>query len=307
MRRRTRRRLATAIIVLVLAGGAAWAYFAPFGTGESPLPQSADASAGGGGAADELVNRESSVSLNAPSESSQREPKREVTGISKSDATATQPADAAPATSLSPEEPVARSTAKDAPARGTVRLEELATTHVVQPGESLKRIARRYHVTEQLLARLNGLSDLHKIQAGARLKVIEGPFRAVIDKSAFRMDIFHGERLAASFRVGMGVNDGTPTGAWRVFNKLVNPEWTNPQTRQRYAADDPKNPIGEHWLGLEGISGAAVGQIGFGIHGTIEPETIGKNASLGCIRLLPEDVATVFEYLVEGDSIVEVK
>lgn len=307
MRRRTRRRLTTTLIVLLLAGGAAWAYFAPFGAGESSLPHSADASASAAGTP-QVSGQPDAVRFEAaPPESLRPEQKVERTELSKAPAAATQPAAAATAAVPSPEKSADGGVKKDGPTGGSARLDDLAATHVVQPGETLKRIARQYRVTEQLLARLNGLSDLHKIQAGTKLRVIEGPFRAVIDKSAFRMEIFHGDKLVANFRVGMGVNDGTPTGTWRVFNKLVNPEWTNPQTRERYAADDPKNPIGEHWLGLEGISGAAVGQIGFGIHGTIEPETIGRNASLGCIRLLPEDVAMVFEYLVEGDSLVEVK
>jgi len=70
------------------------------------------------------------------------------------------------------------------------------------------------------------------------------------------------------------------------------------------AADDMKNPLGVHWIAIEGIEGNAVGATSFGIHGTIEPQTIGKQASMGCIRLLNEDVAQVFEMLYEVKSTV---
>jgi lipoprotein-anchoring transpeptidase ErfK/SrfK len=49
-----------------------------------------------------------------------------------------------------------------------------------------------------------------------------------------------------------------------------------------------------------------VGQDSYGIHGTNEPDTIGKNCSLGCIRMRNEDVSLLYELLVVHDSIVAV-
>jgi lipoprotein-anchoring transpeptidase ErfK/SrfK len=89
--------------------------------------------------------------------------------------------------------------------------------------------------------------------------------------------------------------------------KLKNPQYHSPRGEGVIAADDPKNPLGEFWIGLTGIEGDAVGKPSYGIHGTIEPDSIGKQASLGCIRLLNEDVAIVYEMLVEGKSTVIVK
>jgi lipoprotein-anchoring transpeptidase ErfK/SrfK len=68
------------------------------------------------------------------------------------------------------------------------------------------------------------------------------------------------------------------------------------------AAGDPRNPLGDFWIGLAGIDGHAVGKVSYGIHGTIEPDSIGKEASMGCIRMRNEDVAIVFELLVEAKS-----
>jgi len=36
---------------------------------------------------------------------------------------------------------------------------------------------------------------------------------------------------------------------------------------------------------------------GYGIHGTWEPDTIGRQSSAGCIRLLNDDVAELFVML----------
>ena len=68
--------------------------------------------------------------------------------------------------------------------------------------------------------------------------------------------------------------------------------------------DDPKNPLGEHWIGLKGIDGDAVGREGYGIHGTIEPEAIGKAVSLGCVRMQNRDVEFLYKLLLPGHSTV---
>ena len=64
------------------------------------------------------------------------------------------------------------------------------------------------------------------------------------------------------------------------------------------AASDPKNPLGERWIGFYGE---------YGIHGTVEPESVGKRVSLGCVRMYEADVEEVFDLVVTGDSQVEVR
>jgi len=181
------------------------------------------------------------------------------------------------------------------------------STYVVKPGDSLAKIAKQYEVTDDLLARVNNIADKNLIRVGQRLKVLHGPFHAVINLEPFDMDVFLQKTFVRHFKVGLGENNSTPTGKWRVCNKLVNPTYYPPRDGDIIAADDPQNPLGERWIGLEGVEGEAVGQERYGIHGTIEPESIGKNLSLGCVRLYNEDVEFLFELLVEKKSIVVIR
>jgi len=189
-------------------------------------------------------------------------------------------------------------------------------TYSVKPGQRLSTIAAEHDITWEFLARLNGISDPAKMKAGANLKIINGPFHAVVDKSDYTMDLYLGgtpgdtsAMYVTTFRVGLGSDDSTPTGIWMVEpqKKLKNPTYYSPRGEGVIAGDDPKNPLGEFWIGLTGIDGHAVGKASYGIHGTIEPESIGKMESLGCIRMLNEDIARVYEMLVEGKSTVVVK
>jgi len=191
-----------------------------------------------------------------------------------------------------------------------------STKYTVQGGDSLARIAHREGVATEylLIQRVNRLANANSIFEGQTLKLVRGPFNAVVTKSAYRMDIYVGPPeepdqwvYVRSFPVGLGELDGTPVGAFKVrrHSKLIDPFWRNPRTGEEFAASHPENPIGEHWIGLRGL-GQAETFSGYGIHGTIEPESIGQSMSMGCVRMLADDVALVYELLTEDISEVHI-
>lgn len=188
-------------------------------------------------------------------------------------------------------------------------------SYTVKTGDRLTTIAATNNVTWELLGRINGIADPRKMRLGQTLKLVKGPFHAVVSKSQFRMDIYLGTPgepasvFVTSLPVGLGKDDSTPLGTWQVepHKKLKNPTYFSPRGEGVIQADDPKNPLGEFWIGLTGIGGQALGKQSYGIHGTIEPDSIGKQESMGCIRLRNDDIALVFELLVEGKSTVLVK
>jgi len=188
----------------------------------------------------------------------------------------------------------------------TLKDDPFAETYVIQPGDTLLKIAKSYDVTAELLARINHVADVNRIRAGQRIKIIRGPFHARVDKAGHTMDVFLGDTFVEHFKVGLGAENSTPPGRWVVRNKLTNPTYYPPRGGDIMSADDPENPLGERWIGLEGVAGGAVGQMRYGIHGTIEPESIGRSASLGCIRLFNEDVEFLFDLVVVGKSFVDV-
>lgn len=183
----------------------------------------------------------------------------------------------------------------------------------VEPGTALSKLCKRFDVTAELLCRVNGLSSPNKLKAGVTIKTIQGPFHLVVSKSAFTADLYLGDAggsgamYVKTFKVGLGSDSSTPTGLWVVdTGKVTNPVYYSPRGEGVIAGDDPKNPLGERWMPLKGLEGGAVGQESYGIHGTIEPDSIGKNMSMGCIRLLHDDIVELYDLLVEGKSKVRV-
>ncbi len=188
--------------------------------------------------------------------------------------------------------------------------------YAVQSGDALEKIARKENLAThwRLIQRVNRLANANRIQLNQKLKLVKGPFHAVVIKSAFRMDLYMGDAArpqdwiyARSFRVGLGEGGSTPTGDFLVKrgSKLENPYWTNPRTGERFSKDDPRNPIGERWIGLEGL-GESAASTGYGVHGTVDPESIGREMSMGCVRLGSEDVELVYDLLGEGASVVRI-
>jgi len=188
-------------------------------------------------------------------------------------------------------------------------------SYTMQGGDRLMKLAANCDVTWDFIKRINGISDERRIRAGQTLKTIKGPFHAVVSKSKFTMDIYLGSpgektsMFVRSFPVGLGKHGSTPTGTWMVApqSKLKNPKWWGTAEEPAREAGDPQNPLGKFWIGLHGTDGDAVGKEGFGIHGTIAPDTIGKEMSHGCIRLVNENVERVYEMLVDGKSTIIVK
>lgn len=182
----------------------------------------------------------------------------------------------------------------------------LAERYIVRSGDNLALIAQRYKLTDDLLANINRIPNKNLIREGMRLKVLRGPFNVSIDKSEHTLHVYLQDVYVWSARVALGANGSTPTGVWRVTVRQKDPQWVDPRTGQRWHPNDPTNPIGDYWIGLEGVKGDALGQSGYGIHGTIEPETIGQDVSLGCVRLADADIEKVFTLLVPDYSYVTI-
>jgi len=189
-----------------------------------------------------------------------------------------------------------------------------AQSYVVQRGDSLARIASREKlgVDWRFVQRINGLPNERAIRPDMRLKLAHGPFHAEVVKSEFRFNVYAGTGadrvMVLSMPCGLGENDSTPVGTFRVRknSKLVNPEWRNPRTGERFAANDPKNPIGERWIGLEGTTPEMAKFTGYGIHGTVDPASIGRQMSMGCVRLGEREVEVAYE-LIGNDSTVTIR
>ncbi|MHC4712456.1 MAG: L,D-transpeptidase family protein [Planctomycetota bacterium] len=164
--------------------------------------------------------------------------------------------------------------------------------YTVKSGDALARIARPYDTTAEFIMKINYLTS-NKIHPGDRLKLFQGPFDVVIEKSKFRLTVYRSGIFIKEYAIGLGKNGTTPEGEFAVTSKLIDPEW-DPPGPEYAASGDPDNPLGTRWIEFTPH---------YGIHGTIEPETIGKEESRGCIRMLRDEVEQLYDIVVPGSKV----
>ena len=120
-----------------------------------------------------------------------------------------------------------------------------------------------------------------------------------ISLSDRRATLFVGETAVKCYPVAIGRPGWeTPVGHFKVLAMQRDPVWKHPLTGRIVPAGAPGNPMGKYWIQF---SADALGCIG--IHGTPEPETVGKAASHGCIRMYPSDVEELFSQVRVGTPV----
>ncbi len=177
-------------------------------------------------------------------------------------------------------------------------------TYLVKRGDVLERIARRfsraegYRVTPGFLEAVNRITP-RQLRAGQKLRIPLGRLHVVVEKKSFVLKLFLDDVLIRIYRVGLGKDGKTPAADFTVLLKQKNPVWWNP-TKGPIPHGHPDNPLGDYFIKLKSDR-----YTGFGIHGTRprDRDTIGKEASQGCVRMLPRDVKELFAFLPKGAEV----
>lgn len=193
-----------------------------------------------------------------------------------------------------------------------------AQTYKVNNHESLIEIARKYDLGYNEIADAN--PDLDPFVPGEGISVeiptswilpdVTSYEGIVVNLSEMRLYYFFtegGSRLVTTFPIGIGIEGyDTPTGDFRVIEKIENPSWYVPESIQKERPQlqmvlppGPDNPLGSHAIRLSSRT--------ILIHGTNKPWGVGRRVSHGCIRLYPEDIPKLFELVPNGSPVTIVR
>ena len=185
------------------------------------------------------------------------------------------------------------------------KLEKLSYTSVAE------MLAERFHMDEKYLIALNPGVNFDRpgtivkvANSNAELKYEVG--RIVADKARKQLRIYDTHnRLVASYPATIGSeNTPSPVGTHTVERVAMNPEYTyNPKINFKQGNNDrvlkippgPNGPVGSVWIALSKPT--------YGIHGTPDPEKIGKTYSNGCIRLTNWDAEELAKRVTKGVTV----
>jgi L,D-transpeptidase ErfK/SrfK len=195
-------------------------------------------------------------------------------------------------------------------------------SYTVTEDETLLDVAKRYTLGQNEIVRLNPKVDRWLIKKG---QVVRLPNRRILPDtphsgitlniSEFRMYYYPpGRSEVMSFAHGIGRQDWkTPLGKTTVIRKVKDPAWHPPESiRREHAAQGdplpvvvppgPHNPLGSRALYLN-LPGE------YRIHGTDIDKIygIGMQITHGCVRMYPEDIESLYDFVPEGTSVYLVK
>jgi lipoprotein-anchoring transpeptidase ErfK/SrfK len=194
----------------------------------------------------------------------------------------------------------------------------------------LEFLCERYHSAPEFLARINKGVNLEALKPGDEVRVpnVE-PFKIeelpkqgnLADQPAYAervihihrgekmLDLLSGDKLLAAVPITPGVTGGgakeTPAGNWKILGISAYPtfRWDEGVLNHGVRTGDfynlpsgPRNPVGVCWIGLN--------KPGIGIHGTNNPQTIGRAESHGCMRVANWDVIRLSKMITKGMTVI---
>jgi lipoprotein-anchoring transpeptidase ErfK/SrfK len=194
----------------------------------------------------------------------------------------------------------------------------------------LEFVTERYHCAPEFLEKINKGMNLETLKPGDQIRVpnVEPFVIEDLPKQGFLpeipeykkrvikiyrneklLDVMDGDALLATVPITPGVmgsdHKETPAGAWKILGIATSPtfRWDKgvleegKRSEQSYMLPaGPRNPVGVLWIGLN--------KPGIGIHGTSNPQTIGRAQSHGCMRVANWDVVRISKLITKGMTVI---
>jgi len=147
-------------------------------------------------------------------------------------------------------------------------------------------------------------NTLASLGVGSRQPKVE---KVVVSKSKGTLKAYGEDgKLVGMFTATMGSeHDPLPLGRWKVLGTAYNPPfhynpelfWDVPNSEEKQLLPPgPNGPVGVAWIDID--------KEHYGIHGTPDPETIGRAQSHGCVRLTNWDVARLAQMVKPGTQVL---
>ena len=159
----------------------------------------------------------------------------------------------------------------------------------------MEDIAKQYDVPWQLLAKINGITSADQLQPGQQIKVLRGPFSAVVDISKKTMTLMLDRRYAGKFALDIDPSVTVEEGHWEVKQKLLTPANAN------LPGTGPTTPTEERSLMLSSANGG-VEKVAV-LRGTVSTNPLAEPAGR-ILRMKPADAEDVFDILSLGSKVV---
>ncbi len=149
---------------------------------------------------------------------------------------------------------------------------------------NLKELLSKSSSTVQVLMSINKCDKERDLLEKDVLYYIPRALNIEVDVSRSMLTLKDGDSFVKEYLVATGKDKSTPLGNFHIINKLENPTWF--WRGKVIPPSSEENELGTRWMGLSFEN--------YGIHGTRDPDSIGRDLSHGCIRMYNQDVEELY-------------
>lgn len=176
--------------------------------------------------------------------------------------------------------------------------------------DTLIDVARKYDISFADILSANGemdpwLPEVNKKIIIPKKHILPNVKRdgIIINLGDLRVYFYKNNIFIGTYPIGIGRSGWeTPIGITEVIKKKIDPYWIPPESVREEDPSLPKivapgedNPLGHRAIYLSMPS--------YLIHGTNKPYGVGMKVSHGCIRMYPEDVESLFNFIEVGTKV----
>jgi lipoprotein-anchoring transpeptidase ErfK/SrfK len=178
---------------------------------------------------------------------------------------------------------------------------ELASVKEIKPGsESATQAANEVEDTPEAQPK-----NADENKETPKNEATAAPVIVKVDTRTNMLGVFEGDKIIAVYPVSIGsAHTESPIGEWKVGRITKMPTFRYDKEMLQHGKRSgsfhllppgPRNPVGVVWIALN--------KKGIGIHGSNDPDSIGRATSHGCVRLANWDVVRLATKIKSGDSV----
>jgi len=173
--------------------------------------------------------------------------------------------------------------------------------YTVKEGDTLSKITSEFICPKQLIMKINKIADEDKIRPGDVLRILDHPkFEIEVSKKTNTLLVTLNGQFFKRYLVGTGEYGKTPVGTFVIDDKIEEPVWW--KDGKAIPFGDDENILGTRWMNIS-ATGNTTPVKGYGIHGTWDDSSLGKQSSAGCIRMKNSDVEEIFMLVPRGTPV----
>ncbi len=165
--------------------------------------------------------------------------------------------------------------------------------HRVVAGDLISKIAQQYGCTQEYILKVNGIDRPELLRIGREIWVFKNPaFELIVFKRNNSAVLTLNNQFFKRYTVGVGKPENVPSGTYVIRGKV-----------KKTAGATSDNALGTRWVSLA-ATGATPEAKGFGLHGTWNESTLGRQTDAGYVRFRNADIEELCTLLIDGTPVI---